>query len=136
MSLRSSVARIVILLLSVVFAASGRAASFVDSTERYVVLPDRIGRVMAANQSAAVLVFVLAPEKLAGWSDPVPRGQRAYLPAKHARLPVVGPIVRPNPAEAVPAIARLRPDLIIESGPVSSEASSRADLVQLQTGVP
>ena len=54
------------ILLLPLFAGPGRAASFVDSAERYVVLPDRVGRVMAANQSAAVLVFVLAPEKLAG----------------------------------------------------------------------
>jgi iron complex transport system substrate-binding protein len=124
------------ILLLPLFAEPGRAASFVDSAERYVVLPDRVGRVMAANQSAAVLVFVLAPEKLAGWSDPLPRGQRAFLPGKYARLPVVGPIIRPNPAEAVQVIARMRPDLIIESGPVSSEASARADWVQQQTGVP
>ena len=41
----------------VLLAAYGRAADFVDSAERYVAVPDRIGRVMAADQSAAVLVF-------------------------------------------------------------------------------
>src|SRR6266699_822563 len=111
------------LVLLLLLAMHGRAADFVDSTERYVVVPDRIGRVMAAGQSAAVLVFVLAPEKLAGWSEPLPSGQRAYLPAKYVRLPVVGPLARPNPAEAVQTIARMHPDLIIESGPVSPEAS-------------
>lgn len=135
MPLRLRVAWVTILLL-VLFAGADRAAGFVDSAERYVVLPDRIGRVMAANQSAAVLVFVLAPEKLAGWSEVPPRGQRAYLPAKYARLPVVGPLARPNPAEAVQAIARMHPDLIIESGPVSSEAAARADWYQQQTRVP
>ena len=33
-------------------------------------------------------------------------------------------------------VARMHPDLIIESGPVSPEAAARADWVQQQTGVP
>ena len=112
------------------------SGGFVDSAERYVVLPDRVGRVMTANQSADVLVFVLAPEKLLGWSAPLSRGQRAFIPAKFARLPIVGGAIRPNPAEAVQVIARMRPDLIIEVGPGHAEAPARAEQVQQQTGVP
>ena len=55
-----------------------------------MVVPDRVGRVMTANPAADVLVFVLAPEKLMGWSAPLSRGQLAYLPANFARLPIVG----------------------------------------------
>src|SRR5882672_4690204 len=124
------------LLFLLLFAGPGRAAGFVDSAERYVVVPDRVGRVMPANPSADVLVFALAPEKLVGWSGPLSRGQRAYLPAKFARLPIVGPLIRPNPAETAQLVARMRPDLIIESGPITSEAAARADWVQQQTGVP
>jgi iron complex transport system substrate-binding protein len=135
MPLRWLAGRVTILLL-VLLAGPREAAAFVDSAERYVVVPGRVGRVMAANQPAAVLVFVVAPEKLVGWSEPPSRVERGYLPAKYARLPVVGPLIRPNPAEAAQTVARMRPDLIIESGPVSPEASARADWLQQQTGVP
>jgi iron complex transport system substrate-binding protein len=135
MSLRSPAVWIVFLFVTV-FAVPGRAADFVDSAERYVVLPDRIGRVMAADQSAAVLVFVLAPEKLVGWSRPLTREQRAYLPAKFARLPVAGQLTGPTPTVAADAVARLRPDLIIETGIVSPEAAERADAIQQQTRIP
>ena len=81
MPLRSPIAWMTFLLLALL-AGSGRAAGFVDAAERYVVVPDRIGRVMTANPAADVLVFVLAPEKLLGWSAPLSRGQRAYIPAK------------------------------------------------------
>jgi iron complex transport system substrate-binding protein len=135
MSLRSPAVWIVFLFVTV-FAVPGRAADFVDSAERYVVLPDRIGRVMAADQSAAVLVFVLAPEKLVGWSRPLTREQRAYLPAKFARLPVAGQLTGPTPTVAADAVARLRPDLIIETGVVSAEAAARADAIQQQTKIP
>jgi len=128
-------------LASVVFlfallAGLGRAAAFVDSAGRYVVVPDRVGRVMPANQSAAVLVFALAPEKLVGWSEMPPRNRQAYLPAKFARLPAVGPLIRPNPQEALQLVVRAHPDLIIEFAPVSPDASARADWFQQQTGVP
>jgi len=135
MPLRSPIAWMSFLLL-VLLSGSGRAAGFVDAAERYVVLPDRIGRVMTANPAADVLVFVLAPEKLLGWSAPLSRGQRAYIPAKFARLPIVGGAVGPNPAETVQVVARLHPDLIIEANPVSPEAAARAELIQRQTGVP
>src|SRR5947209_20466010 len=135
MPLRSPIAWMTILVLALL-AGSGRAAGFVDAAERYVMLPDRIGRVMTANPAADVLVFVLAPEKLSGWSAPLSRGQRAYIPAKFSRLPMIGGAVRPNPAETVQVVARMHPDLIIEAGPITPEAAARAEQIQQQTGVP
>lgn len=117
-------------------AGSAQAGGFVDAAERYVNVPDRVGRIMTANPPADVLVFVLAPEKLIGWSAPLSRGQRAYLPPKFARLPLVGPVVRPNPTDTVQLVAQMHPDLIIEAGPVTPEAAARADWVEQQTRVP
>src|ERR1700751_865062 len=128
-------ARIAFLFLALL-AVPGQAADFVDSAERYVVIPDRMGRVMAADQSAAVLVFVLAPEKLVGWSRPLTREQRAYLPAKFARLQSTGQLSGPTPPAAADTIVRLRPDVIIETGVVSPEAAARADAIQQQTRIP
>jgi iron complex transport system substrate-binding protein len=135
MPLRSPAARIAF-LLAALFAVPVGAAGFVDSAERYVVVPDRVGRVIAANQSAAVLVFVLAPDKLAGWSRPLSRDQRGYIPTRYARLPVTGQLNGPTPIASTDTVARLRPDLIIDTGIVSPEAAARADAVQQQTGVP
>ena len=42
-------------------------------------LPDRVERVFAAGPPASVLVYVLAPEKLAGWSRAATPAERAYL---------------------------------------------------------
>jgi iron complex transport system substrate-binding protein len=136
MWLRPRAARLVFLLLIAFWAIPGRAADFVDSAERYVALPNQIGRVMAADQSAAVLVYVLAPEKLIGWSRPLSREQRAYIPATFARLPIVGQLSGPAPTAAADAVARLHPDLIIYTGIVSPEAAARADEIQHQTRVP
>jgi len=136
MLLRLLAARLALLLLIACFAIPARAADFVDSAERYVALPNRIQRVMAADQSAAVLVYMLAPDKLVGWSQPLSRGQRAYIPAKFARLPVVGRLSGPAPTAAADAVTRLHPDLIIYTGIVSPEAAARADEIEQQTRVP
>jgi iron complex transport system substrate-binding protein len=119
-----------------VLAGPARAAPFVDAVERYVMVPDHIGRVMTVTPAADVLVFVLAPDKLVGWSAPLSSAQRAYLPAKYARLPVVGYPVAADPAATARLAERMRPDLIIEAGPVTPEAAARADAIQSQTRVP
>ncbi len=136
MPLRSHAARIAMLLLLALSAMPGRAAEFVDSAERHVQVPDHVRRVMPAGQTAAVLVFVLAPEKLVGWSEPLSRSQRAFLPAKAARLPVVGRLAGPRPTAAAAQAQRYRPDLIIDSGAVTPEAAALADQIQQQTGIP
>jgi iron complex transport system substrate-binding protein len=136
MLLRLPAARLALLFLIAFWTIPGKAADFVDSAERYVALPNQIRRVMAADQSAAVLVYVLAPEKLVGWSQPLSRGQRAYIPAKFARLPVVGRLTGPAPTAAADAVTRLHPDLIIYTGVVSPEAAARADEIEQQTRVP
>lgn len=135
MPLRSLAAWTTVLAL-VLLTGAVRAGAFVDAAERYVAVPDRVGRVMTANPAADVLVFVLAPDKLLGWSAPLSGGQRRLLPAKFARLPITGGGIRANPQDTVQLVARMRPDLIIESGPVTPEIAARADLVQQQTGVP
>src|SRR5262249_31165083 len=71
-----------------------------------------------------------------GWSEPLSRSQRAFLPAKFARLPVVGQLTGPRPTAAAEQVARLRPDLVIDSGVVTPEAVALADQIQQQTGIP
>lgn len=135
MPLRSPAAWLTLLFVTLL-AGPGRTAGFVDAAERYVVVPDRVGRVVTANPPADVLVFALAPDKLVGWSAAPSRSRRGYLPAKFARLPIVGQLIGPNPTETVQLVARMRPELIVEAGPISAEAATRADWVQQQTGVP
>jgi len=71
MPLQSRAAWMAVLLL-LLSPRPGQAAGFVDATERFVVVPDRVARVMTVSQPADVLVFVLAPNKLVNWSTPRP----------------------------------------------------------------
>lgn len=136
MPFRSLAARAVILLALVLFAGQCRARDFVDAAGRRVVLPARAERVMAADPAAAVLVYVLAPDKLVGWTRPLSAAQRAFIPAKYAGLPVAGRLAGPHPTASAATVARLRPDLVIHWGRVDPAAVATADSVQQATGIP
>ncbi|MGH7117176.1 MAG: iron ABC transporter substrate-binding protein, partial [Stellaceae bacterium] len=135
MPLRSPAARIAVLSLLVLFAAPVRAAVYVDSAGRRVMVPDQVERIMPAGPASAVFVYALAPQKLIGWPLPLSRAQRALLPAKFARLPVIGQLGGPYPTATAADVARLHPDLIIGYGVLSPATVALADRVQQQTKV-
>ena len=126
----------VLLSLSLLVAAPAGAAVFVDSAGRRVNLPDRVERIMPAGPASAVFVYVLVPNKLIGWTEPLSRAQRALLPAKYARLPVIGHLGGAYPTATAADVARLHPDLIIGYGVLSPADDALADQIQQQTGVP
>jgi iron complex transport system substrate-binding protein len=136
MSFRPRVAWSTVLIIAILVMGSGRAAEFVDSAGRRVALPDRVERVFPADMAAAVLIFSLVPGKLVGWSRTLSSAQRAYLPAKYARLPTIGELTGSNPAAAAAAVMRWRPDLIIASGVVTPQAATLADRIEGQTRTP
>jgi iron complex transport system substrate-binding protein len=125
---RPFAARLATLLFAAVAAAPALSAEFTDSAGRRLILPDRISRAMAANMSAEVLVFVLAPDKLVGWVQS-PAGK---LPSRVVHLPLLGPITDP----AATAITRLKPDVIIDVGEVTPDRAAFADQVTQATGTP
>ena len=129
MPLQSTVTRLAALCLLALGATPCIAGEFTDSAGRIVNIPDHIGRVLPANAAAEVLVFILAPDKLAGLVQPLPADakRRGMTP------PVVGPIITPA---AIAAITRIRPDIIIESGPVTPDRAVFADQTTQATGIP
>jgi iron complex transport system substrate-binding protein len=109
------------------------AAPFIDSAGRRVMLPDRPTRILPVERSAEVLVYVLAPDKLAGLERLSGPGAG---PSGGVRPPVLrfGPDATP---ESVAAAAReYRADLIVDAGPVTPERAAFADAVQQRSGVP
>jgi iron complex transport system substrate-binding protein len=132
MPLRSSAARLAALILVALSATPVLAAELTDSAGRRVVVPDRVNRVMPADAAAEVLVYVLAPDKLIGWVRP-PMGD---LPARYARLPVLGWLTGPNPIATAATVTRIRPDVIVDVGPVTPDRAAFADQITQTTGVP
>src|SRR4051794_24870732 len=108
------------------------SAVFTDAAGRRVDLPDTIRRVLPAERSAEVLVFVLAPDKLVGL-EPLPSASAKVMGKP---LPLLNFGLGMTPAEVAEAARNYRADLILDAGPVTSERAAFADAVQQRSGVP
>jgi iron complex transport system substrate-binding protein len=119
-----------------VFSPLVNAAELKDATGRSVTVPDRVERVMAAGPTAAVVLYVLAPEKMIGWpSAPRPNEREFILPLARD-LPEFGRLTGRGDTANVEVVLNARPDLIFDFGSVSPTYVSLAGRVQEQTGIP
>ncbi len=125
------------LVCLVCLLSTGLAAREVeDATGRPVAVPDRVERVMAAGPTAAVVLYVLAPDKMIGWpSAPRPNEREFILPAARD-LPELGRLTGRGDTANVEVVLKARPDLIFDYGSVSPTFASLAARVQEQTGIP
>jgi len=131
-ALRSFVA-LIALLLSFLPAA---ARSITDAAGRVVEIPDKVERVLAAGPPASVLIYVLAPEKLAGWvREPKAEEKEFLLPAVRD-LPTFGQLTGKGGTANIEAVLAAKPDIIIDVGTVNPTYASLADKIQAQTGIP
>jgi iron complex transport system substrate-binding protein len=130
--------RTVLLLMAVLvgLAAPAAAREVTDSAGRKVVLPDRIERVFAASPPAAVLVYVLAPEKLLGWPRALTPAERAYVVPAVRDLPKLGRLTGRGDTADLEVVLKARPDVIVDFGTTDGTYVSLADRVQAQTGIP
>ena len=124
---------LVALLLSFLPAS---ARSITDAAGRIVEIPDRVERVLAAGPPASVLVYVLAPEKLAGWVREPKAEEKAFLLPAVRDLPVFGQLTGKGGTANIEAVLAAKPDVIIDVGTVNPTYASLADKVQAQTGIP
>jgi iron complex transport system substrate-binding protein len=127
------------LLCAVLLAVAGPAAAerlVADSAGREVRLPNRVERVLAAGPPASVLLYVLAPEKLAGWPRAATAAERAYLKPPYGDLPELGRLTGRGDTANLEVVLRVAPDLILDFGSTADTYRSLADRVQEQTGIP
>lgn len=88
------------------------------------------GQVMAAGQTAAILIWALAPDRLLGWPR-LPRAEAlAYLPPLAASLGEIGGVTAVGPQTSLEAIAAAKPGLVLDYGDRSAEHQSQADRIR------
>lgn len=124
-------------MLAVAFPPPAEAETrFTDSAGRVVTVPDRVERAFPAGPPASVVLYVLAPDKLLGWSRR-PRPPEAALVRPEVRdLPELGRLTGRGNTANPEAVLAARPDVIVDFGSVDPTYASLADRVQTQTGVP
>lgn len=112
------------------------ADAFTDSAGRPVTLPAQVERVFPAGPPASVVVYMLAPEKLLGWTRAISPPERAFLPERFADLPELGRLTGRGSTVNLEAVLAARPDLILDVGSTAPTFASLADRVQEQTRIP
>lgn len=119
-------------------AAPARAERAVaDATGRRVAVPDVVRRAFPAGPPAAILLYTLAPELLAGWpARPPSPAEAAFLTPEAAALPQVGRLTGRDNTANVEAVLAHRPDLVLDYGSTRPVFVSLAERVQAQTGLP
>ncbi len=93
-------------------------------------------RVFVAGPPAAVLLCVLAPERLLGWPMRLSDVARSMLPLPACDRPVLGRLAGRGSTVTTEALLGLRPDLILDVGTVDGTYASAAERVARQTGLP
>ena len=112
------------------------AAPFTDAAGRTIDLPEKINSAAAAGPPASAFLYIIAPEKMVGWVKAPATDAQPYLKKEFLGLPVHGRITGKDPEAAAAAVAKLKPDVIIDVGDVNAKYAALADKVQQQTGKP
>jgi len=114
---------------------AARAATVTDSAGRSVPIPARVERVFPAGPPAAIMLYTLAPQLLAGWTRPNSAAEREFLLPDVGGRPEVGRITGRGNTANLEAVLNLKPDLVLDVGYVSDTYVSLANRVQEQTGI-
>lgn len=133
-----NLSRLTISLLAVAWLAASavHARGVTDSGGRVIDVPDRVERVFAAGPPASILLYVLAPEKMTGWPNPLRPAEAPFVAAPYRDLPALGRLTGRGGTANLEVVLRVKPDLILDFGSVRETYISLADAVQSQTGIP
>ena len=97
--------------------------------------PRPAGNVVAAGQPAALLIWAVARERLAGWPRKPSPEALAALPALAADLPELGALGGGGRPANLEAMAALKPRLVIDYGDTDPENQALGDRMKARLGV-
>ena len=118
------------------FSARAQNAAITDGAGRTVAIPPKVARVLPAGPPAAILLYTLAPDLLAGWPRSPRPNERTFLSPDIANRPEIGRITGRGNTANLEVVVQMKPDLILDAGATTQTFVSMADRVQEQTGVP
>lgn len=123
-------------LLTFVALPAWAQTDFTDSAGRRVALPAQIEHVFPAGPPASTIVYMMAPEKLLGWTRAPSPAALAFLPEQYRQLPELGRLTGRGNTVNLETIVKLAPDLIVDVGSTSPTYVSLADRVSAQIKLP
>jgi iron complex transport system substrate-binding protein len=119
-----------------VAAAQDAVRKLTDSAGRNVEIAARVSRVLAAGPPASILLYTLAPDRMAGWVSAPRPAERPFLKESTRDLPEYGRLTGRGGTANLESVIKFKPDLILDVGSVRDTYVSLANNVQAQTGIP
>lgn len=112
------------------------ARQTIDSAGREFPLPQSLTRIFPAGPPAAIFLYMLAPDLLAGWPRALYEDEAEFIAAEYRNLPVVGRLTGRGGTANLESVLAMMPDFILDYGSVRDTFISLANRVQEQTGIP
>jgi len=110
--------------------------SIVDMAGRTVQVPEKVDKIFSTGPVGTILIYTLAPEKLAGWNTPLTEAEKRYILDTYRDLPVLGRWFGKNSSGNPEELLKVHPDVILSMGTVDETAVSSAERLQEQVGIP
>lgn len=117
-------------------APAAAAQNLRDSANRTVVVPPTVTKVFPAGPPAAIFLYMIAPDLMAGWPRLPHADERALIAPAYADLPEVGRLTGRGGSANLETVLAIKPDLIVDYGSMKPTYVSLADRVQEQTNIP
>lgn len=108
-----------------------------DHAGRQVTLPAQIGKVYFTSPIGQVMVYVLAPEKMAGWTMDFSDKTKQYILPEYLDLPYLGGL-QMNAKINTEELLKAAPDLIFNVGTdaINDNTINTSDKLQEQLNIP
>ena len=110
--------------------------TIMDMAGREVEISTNIEKVYSTSAIGSVLLYTLAPEKLAGWTSELRDSEKIIIAPEYHDLPSLGRWKGSTPTGSIEELLKAGPDIIISVGDVSPEYAGDADEIQNLTGIP
>jgi iron complex transport system substrate-binding protein len=128
---------ILVLLASLpIVRAAGPLVTVTDGAGRTLQVPAQIERAYVTSPVGAVLLYTLAPERLAGWNYKLGAAEKHFLLPSVHDLPALGGWFGENGKGNRETLLAARPDVILSVGYNDPTSVDFAERLQQQVGIP
>ncbi len=108
-----------------------------DQAGRKVTIPGTINKVYYTSPIGQIMVYVLAPEKMAGWTMELSDNEKKFMAKEYTNLPYLGGM-QMNAKINTEELVKADPDIILNVGPdpINDKTISDSDKLQQQVNIP
>ena len=108
-----------------------------DQAGRQVTIPAAIDKVYFTNPIGQIMVYVLAPDKMAGWTMQLSDNEKKYILPQYTELPYLGGM-QMNAKINTEELVKAAPDVIFNVGtePANDNSITSSDKLQEQINIP